>query len=197
MENILRGLSNDLAAMIRVRKPTDLQEGLRFAEKCEVDKGTKKKEQLFFNEIKSEEPDSEGENNHQKALAHVGRDKMFHHLKDKFPWQGIQPVKNGMLQPNQVSYPFVEYEAEKVARKILFCDNYATWMPKQIANIRKLTGKPRDAVLPCDLMFCKARNAETDDTEEQQRERRINYFKEQYDKIHKPVYLLLVTVTWR
>ncbi|RNA13894.1 Transposon Ty3-I Gag-Pol poly, partial [Brachionus plicatilis] len=46
--------------MVRVRKPTDLQEGLRFAEICEVDKGNKKKEQLFVNEIKSEKHDSEG-----------------------------------------------------------------------------------------------------------------------------------------
>ncbi|RNA21067.1 Transposon Tf2-8 poly [Brachionus plicatilis] len=65
----------------------------------------------------------------------------------------------------------------------------------------------RDAVLPSDLMFGTARNAKPDDTEdkfdykikllnrlrtsyeniEQQRERRI-YYKEQYDKTHKPVY---------
>ncbi|RNA07517.1 hypothetical protein BpHYR1_035721 [Brachionus plicatilis] len=60
LENFLRGLSHDLAVMVRERKPTDLQEGLRFAEICEVDKGTKKKEQLFVNEIKPEKHDSEG-----------------------------------------------------------------------------------------------------------------------------------------
>ncbi|RNA15396.1 hypothetical protein BpHYR1_015810 [Brachionus plicatilis] len=119
------------------------------------------------------------ENYHQKALAHVGRDKMFHHLKDRFHWQGIQPVKNGMLQP--ISYPFVEYEAEEVARKFYF-------------EIITRHGCPSKVLT--------ARNAETDDTEgiydykiklltrlrtsyeniEQQRERRINYYKEQYDK---------------
>lgn len=63
---------------------------------------------------------------HVKSLAHVGRDKMFNILKEKFYWPGMysdirrwvkaciqcnkvkpsQPTNHGLLQPIKVSFPF-------------------------------------------------------------------------------------------
>ncbi|RNA16298.1 Retrovirus-related Pol poly from transposon [Brachionus plicatilis] len=47
LDYFLRGLNTEICTMVRVRRPKDIREAIRFAEISEVDKGKAKKEQLL------------------------------------------------------------------------------------------------------------------------------------------------------
>ncbi|RMZ93378.1 hypothetical protein BpHYR1_040726 [Brachionus plicatilis] len=75
LESFIRGLPMDLASMVRIRKPNNLQEGLRFTEICDVDKGPKKKYQLLLNETNETRTYVETKKGTKKAKQHIRNSK--------------------------------------------------------------------------------------------------------------------------
>ena len=66
LEHFIKGLPFDLASMVRIRRPKNMEEALRFSEICEVDKGGKKnKEVILITEVgidnKEENPKKEND----------------------------------------------------------------------------------------------------------------------------------------